>query len=63
MNNGMTIVDACNEVGLPRSSYYDIVKNHGGDIIARSRPGEETTFRLLFTTPDRRPPPDEGASP
>lgn len=28
MNSGMTVVDACKEVGLPRSSYYDIVKKH-----------------------------------
>jgi signal transduction histidine kinase len=41
---------------------YDIVKNHGGDVIARSRPGEGTTFRLLFPTRDRRPREDEEAS-
>jgi ACT domain-containing protein len=28
MNNGMTVVDACKEVGLPRSSYYDIIAKH-----------------------------------
>jgi hypothetical protein len=28
MNNGMTTVDACKEVGLPRSSYYDIINNN-----------------------------------
>ena len=28
MNNGMTVVDACSEVGIPRSTYYDIVKNN-----------------------------------
>ena len=28
MNNGVTVVDACNEVGIPRSTYYDIVKNN-----------------------------------
>ena len=26
MNSGMTVVAACQEAGLPRSSYYDIVK-------------------------------------
>lgn len=28
MNEGMTVVDACREVGLPRSSYYDIVNKN-----------------------------------
>jgi hypothetical protein len=28
MNSGMTVVDACHEVGLPRSSFYDIVKKY-----------------------------------
>ena len=28
MNEGMTVVDACNEVGIPRSTYYDIVKKN-----------------------------------
>ena len=28
MNDGMTVTDACQEVGLPRSSYYDIVNHH-----------------------------------
>ena len=28
MNNGKTVVDACQEVGLPRSSYYDIVNKN-----------------------------------
>ena len=28
MNNGMTVVDACDEVGLPRSTYYDIINKH-----------------------------------
>ncbi len=28
MQEGMTIVDACQEVGLPRSTFYDIVKNN-----------------------------------
>jgi hypothetical protein len=28
MNSGMTTVDACKEVGLPRSSYYEIIKNN-----------------------------------
>jgi ACT domain-containing protein len=28
MNNGMTVVDACREVGLPRSSFYYIVENN-----------------------------------
>ena len=28
MNNGMTIVDACREVGVPRSSFYDICKRN-----------------------------------
>ncbi len=28
MNDGMTVVDACSEVGIPRSTYYDIVKNN-----------------------------------
>jgi hypothetical protein len=27
-NNGLTVVDACKEVGLPRSSFYDIVKRN-----------------------------------
>lgn len=28
MNSGMTVVDACQEVGLPRSSFYDIIKKY-----------------------------------
>ena len=28
MNDGMTVVDACNEVGMPRSTYYDIVNKN-----------------------------------
>jgi hypothetical protein len=28
MNSGMTVVDACEEIGLPRSSFYDIVKKN-----------------------------------
>ena len=28
MNEGMTVVDACEEVGIPRSTYYDIIKNN-----------------------------------
>ncbi len=28
MNDGMTVVDACREVGMPRSSFYAIVKNN-----------------------------------
>ena len=28
MNDGLTVVDACKEVGMPRSSYYDVVKNN-----------------------------------
>jgi ACT domain-containing protein len=28
MNDGMTVTDACQEVGLPRSSYYDIVNKN-----------------------------------
>jgi len=28
MNNGMIIVDACREVGVPRSTFYDICKRN-----------------------------------
>jgi ACT domain-containing protein len=28
MNSGMTVVDACREVGIPRSSFYYIVENN-----------------------------------
>jgi ACT domain-containing protein len=28
MNDGMTVVDACKEVGMPRSSFYAIVKKN-----------------------------------
>ena len=28
MQEGMTAVDACQEVGLPRSTFYDIVKKN-----------------------------------
>jgi hypothetical protein len=28
MNNGMTVVDTCREVGMPRSSFYYIVENN-----------------------------------
>ena len=27
MNNGMTVVEACQAVGMPRSSFYYIVEN------------------------------------
>jgi two-component system NtrC family sensor kinase len=50
-------------VGLGLAMVYDIVKHHGGDIIARSQPGEGTTFRLLFPTQDKRPRPEGEAKP
>ena len=28
MNNGMTVVAACKEVGIPRSTFYDVVKKN-----------------------------------
>ena len=28
INTGMTVVEACEEVGIPRSSFYYIVKNN-----------------------------------
>jgi len=28
MNDGMTVVAACKEVGIPRSTYYDVVKKN-----------------------------------
>ncbi len=28
MHEGMTVVDACQEVGLPRSTFYDIIKKN-----------------------------------
>jgi hypothetical protein len=28
MNDGMTVVDACQEVSLPRSTYYDTINKH-----------------------------------
>ena len=28
MNSGMTVTDACDEVGIPRSTFYDIVKKN-----------------------------------
>ena len=28
MNSGMTVVDACKEVGIPRSTYYHLIKTH-----------------------------------
>lgn len=28
MNQGMTVVDACREVGIPRSSFYNILENN-----------------------------------
>ena len=28
MNNGMTVVEACREVGMPRSSFYYIIDNN-----------------------------------
>jgi hypothetical protein len=28
MNNGMKVVEACREVGMPRSSFYYIVQNN-----------------------------------
>lgn len=34
MNNGMTIVDACREVGVPRSTFYDICK-HNPEAVAK----------------------------
>ena len=32
MNSGMTVVDACREVGMPRSSFYYIVEHNPRDI-------------------------------
>ena len=28
MNDGMTVVNACKEVGIPRSTFYDVVKKN-----------------------------------
>lgn len=28
MNNGMTVIEACQEVGMPRSSFYYIIENN-----------------------------------
>ena len=28
MNDGMTVIDACKEVGMPRSTFYDVVKKN-----------------------------------
>jgi len=28
MNSGMTVVDACKEIGIPRSTYYHLIKTH-----------------------------------
>jgi len=28
MNNGMTVIAACKEVGIPRSTFYDVVKKN-----------------------------------
>ncbi len=28
MNDGMTVIDACKEVGIPRSTFYDVVKKN-----------------------------------
>ena len=28
MNSGMTVIDACKEVGIPRSTYYHLIKTH-----------------------------------
>ena len=28
MNDGMTVVSACKEVGIPRSTFYDVVKKN-----------------------------------
>lgn len=28
MNEGMTVVAACNEIGIPRSTFYDILKKN-----------------------------------
>jgi ACT domain-containing protein len=28
MNDGMTVVAACKEVGIPRSTFYDVVKKN-----------------------------------
>jgi len=28
MNSGMTVVEACREVGMPRSSFYYIMENN-----------------------------------
>jgi ACT domain-containing protein len=33
MNSGMTVVDACREVGLPRSSFYYIIENNPQAIV------------------------------
>ena len=28
MNDGLTVIDACKEVGIPRSTFYDVVKKN-----------------------------------
>ena len=28
MNDGMTFIDACKEVGIPSSTFYDVVKKN-----------------------------------
>jgi hypothetical protein len=32
MNDGMTVVDACKEVGMPRSTFYDVVRKNPEEI-------------------------------
>ena len=44
MNDGMTVVDACNEVGMPRSTYYDIVNKN---------PEMITEFQEMVTANER----------
>ena len=49
--------------GLGLAISYGILKDHGGDILVRSKPGQGTTFTLLLPAAPLLPPPPDKTKP
>lgn len=50
-----TKTDSVKGVGLGLSVCYGFIKDHGGDILVESRPGEGTTFTIILPTSEYAP--------
>ncbi|MGD9366526.1 MAG: PAS domain S-box protein [Desulfobacteraceae bacterium] len=50
-----TKIDSVKGVGLGLSVCYGFIKEHGGDILVESRPGEGTTFTIILPTSEYAP--------